>query len=858
MAKHTNSKGFSPVANESKPVGNFTELVRFQEIVDNVLMQRKQFFDQYFDSRRSLEDECGYPKLGSFTPQQYKHLYDSDPVGCRVVELMPLESQQVTPTIFEDEDTETTTEFEDAWDEIGKSLRGKSWFQDEAGNPFWDYVLRGDVLSGIGHFGVLLLGINDGKELFEPADGVEQSITGNAQAPAKKGTKLLYMRAFDESQVSVVRWDTDKTSVRYGQPVMYSVTLWNTDQPVTSGSTPPSGSFDVHWTRCIHISDGLGSSDVVGVPRIRPVLHPVLDIRKVAGGSAEMYWKGAFPGLSLETHPQLGGNVKVSKATLRSQMEQYFNGLQRYLGLMGMSAKTLSPTVVDPTPQVEIQIKRICIKIGCPVRVFLGSERGELASSQDDSAWNDRLKQRQNGHVTPKIIIPTIDRLIMMGVLPEPNGYSVIWPDLESLSDMEQADIAAKRTAALSQYVQSGAEAVISPADFFTRIIGLGLDEAKSILEAVDKRIKDEDSGGSPLLSMASGITGLVELFKLYAAGSMSRDTLKQAIMMFFKVDEAKAEAIISKEELKAAAPPVPGQVPNGKTPGGKPPFGKSSAVAAPANDGEDEDNPDTEGQDATTNQSLTGNKTADGWVTIGGQHVLIKGGKPVNPPGWSNMAKSESPKPESAKSTSDRSAVAKSASDKPDSRAKPSTSYKNGDEAERDLAPSKSQWAETSDDYFANKAVKAYAGTSDSFLINNCLRTNCKEKSLKAKADALAEVLGKTSFPKDVTTHRAVNAKTPQEREAILNQFTSNVGKTVVDNAFISTTANKKYAATWGKNSKVEPIQVEVRVPKGAKAAYLPKDIVGKQEWEVLIQRGSKYKVSSVSNGKVVLEYLG
>jgi hypothetical protein len=608
VAKKTNdSKTFTPVANEGngKAESSLSTLREFREIVDNVMMQRQQLISRYFDPRRKIEDECGYPDLRTVTAQHYKDLYDGDPIGGRVIELMPLESWQVTPSIYEDEDPDVETDFEIAWKDIGKNLRGRSWYQDEEGNAIWEWLIRADIDCGIGHFGILLIGIDDGKPLSEPADGVEQAML-KAKAPvAKKGTKLLYLRSFDESQVTVQQWDTDQNSLRYGQPIQYAVTLWNPDSLITSSSTPPSGSFLVHWTRVIHLSSGEGSSDVLGIPRLQSVLYPVLDIRKVAGGSAEMYWKGAFPGISIETQPQLGGDVKVNRGAIRTQMEQYFNGLQRYLGLMGMTAKTLSPTVVDPTAQIKVQLDRICIRKACPVRVFMGSERGELASSQDDSAWNDRLRQQQTRRNTPRIICPTINRLIMMGVLPEPKGYSAIWPDLESLSDMDQAEIAVKRTGALAQFVQSGSESAMSLADFFTRILNMGIEEARSIIEAVEKRIKEEDSGGSPLLSMTSGITGMVELFKLYSAGGMTRETLKQQIMLFFKVDAAKAEAIISKEELKKAT-----QLPQ-NIPGNPNPTPKVSSEPEDGVDDTEEEVPveDEEDMEEVANQSPVSNK---------------------------------------------------------------------------------------------------------------------------------------------------------------------------------------------------------------------------------------------------------
>jgi hypothetical protein len=117
----------------------------------------------------------------------------------------------------------------------------------------------------------------------------------------------------------------------------------------------------------------------------------------------------------------LGGDVTIDSDDVRDQIENYINSLQRYLALTGMSAHTLAPQVSDPSSQIDKHLEAICIQLGIPKRVFMGSERGELASSQDDASWNDRLKARQNGYITPRIIVPFIDRLISVGVLPEPN-----------------------------------------------------------------------------------------------------------------------------------------------------------------------------------------------------------------------------------------------------------------------------------------------------------------------------------------------------------------------------------------------------------------------------------------------------
>jgi hypothetical protein len=100
----------------------------------------------------------------------------------------------------------------------------------------------------------------------------------------------------------------------------------------------------------------------------------------------------------------------------------------------------------------------------------------------------DRLKQRQTGLITPRIIIPVVDRLIALRVLPRPaNGYRVWWPDLTSKSDEEKALVALERIQAVQTYAAKGLETTIAPMDFWTRIMGYSEEEAKAIISAADE-----------------------------------------------------------------------------------------------------------------------------------------------------------------------------------------------------------------------------------------------------------------------------------------------------------------------------------------------------------------------------------
>ena len=463
---------------------------QFRDLVDNVIMSRDQLIKKYLDPRRDYNDECGYPDTSAITANDYKNLYERNGIAARVVEIMPQESWQVQPLVFEDENKETETAFEEAWMELGRELGGESWYEDDECNPVYEALERADQLSGIGHYGVLLLGLDDGKELYEPAE-------------PRRGQKLLFLRAFDETLAQITRYENDPNNSRFGYPVEYSLTFSSVDEN-TSGLSQTTVTRKVHWARVIHLADNLGSSEIVGVPRQRPVYNRLLDLTKLYGGSAEMYWRGAFPGLSLETHPQLGGDVEVNTSALRGQLENYMNGLQRYLNLIGMSAKSLAPQVVDPSAQIEVQLDAICIVIATPKRIFMGSERGELASSQDSKAWNRRVQRRQSKYVTPRVIVPFVNRLIQLGVLPVPKQYGLGWPELDALSDTELAAIAVHKTEAMAKYVQGSVENLMLPIDYLTRILGFSKDETTTIIDAVMEEMDEREEEQEQLMEEAA------------------------------------------------------------------------------------------------------------------------------------------------------------------------------------------------------------------------------------------------------------------------------------------------------------------------------------------------------------------
>ena len=525
-------------------VGLTDNQLKAMEMVHNMAMSRAELLQKFTDPRRDFEAECGYPEsIEIVNAQKYQDLYDTEPMATRVVQLMPKECWQMQPSVHEDDDEDNVTEFEEAWDELGKQLRPESKYKDESGSIIWDYLYRLDMLSGIGTFGILLLGIDDGKLLEQPVDGcppdgyptdqtgVSQDQNGRGAAgeskdiyggvvpnqplgqvgtdaqyfqtqfspftPPKKKPgkpKLIFLKVFAETLVQVVQYEAVITNPRFGHPLMYMVTINDPRQPHT-GVGLPMATVRVHWSRVIHVpSDSVESSEVFGVPRCRPVIRPILDCSKIRGAGAEGYWRACISIISLETHPQLGGDVIMNSVANRNMMENIFGGMQRYAEMSGMSMKSVAPTITDPASQIDKNIEAICIVMECPVRVFKGSERGELASSQDDSDWNGRVHGRRLLRCTPKIIVQFIDRLIMIGVLPEPEEYHIDWPDPENLGDKDKAAIGLQITQALAAYMSGNVESIFPPADYLVKVFGglFSKEEVDEIMENAARHVEDK------------------------------------------------------------------------------------------------------------------------------------------------------------------------------------------------------------------------------------------------------------------------------------------------------------------------------------------------------------------------------
>lgn len=455
-------------------------------------MLRTGFLKFLLDGPRDIDAECGYPVW--LTPDHFKLMYDREGVAKRVVDCEPEESWAMDPDLYEDEDEDTDTEFEKAW---------KNLLEQE---DIWYYLQRIDVLSGIGQYGIILIGIDDGKDLNAPVEGIGE----DGEVTGQNDYSLLYLRPFSEEVVFVKTRETRVDNPRYGLPTAYTIQF--RDFPNWGIQAGEMVSREVHWTRVVHVADNRKMSEVYGIPRMQPVYNRLYDLRKIYSSSGEAFWKGAFPGLAFEVNPEVNQiGVDFDKDSMRKEFDAYQNGLQRYLAVQGVTTKTLEPNIEDPSSTAKCHLQAIAIAKGIPYRVLFGSEEAKLAGEQDSLAWNKRLRRRQTKYLTPKLIRPFIDRLIAFGILPEPASYTIDWPDLNSSTDTEKANVTLVRTQACQAYVQGGVSQLIPPREFLTKELGYNTEEADAIMDGAEEFNKDggfddgEDDDAQPPADKAKG-----------------------------------------------------------------------------------------------------------------------------------------------------------------------------------------------------------------------------------------------------------------------------------------------------------------------------------------------------------------
>ena len=429
------------------------------ELVNRLSLASKM--GMQYGTDRDLYQALGYPLTIGYN--EYLAKYRRHDMAKAIIRRPVKASWQGDLRIVESgEDKET--DIEKTWEKLEKELKLKNC------------LMRVDRLTGIGEYGVLLLGLDDVKNRQQLQD------------PVRSGKrKLVYVKPFGQGSAAISTYEKDVSNPRYGMPLLYDITFTESDTATTS-------QVKVHYSRVVHIVDDQLESEVFGLPRLEEVYNRLQDLEKLIGGSAEMFWRGARPGY-LPLIDKDFVMTQEQRDTLQDQFDEYEHNLRRILTGEGLSdIKSLALQVADPKGHVDVQIQMISAVTGIPKRILTGSERGELSSAQDKGEWLSYVQTRREEFVEPCIVRPFVDVCIKYGILPVPKeDYTVQWTDLFAPSEQERVEVGKGRAEALSKYASSPmAESVLSPEAFLEHCMGFDKEQIEKIGEQMEAHQAEE------------------------------------------------------------------------------------------------------------------------------------------------------------------------------------------------------------------------------------------------------------------------------------------------------------------------------------------------------------------------------
>lgn len=412
--------------------------------MSNRLALSNKVGQQTYSGARDIYQALGYPNALNFT-EYYFPRYKRQDIAKAVID-RPVKASWKGSLIVAENAKEGQTAFEKGWTDLDYKFKLKTILQ------------RADKLTGLGRYSIILFGMSDAKK----AEDYQKKVT--------TGSKLVWLKPLSEATATIESFDQNVNSERFGLPEYYSVTT-------TSGEkTTTSITIKVHYSRVLHLVEDILEDEVYGTPRLESVFNRLIDLEKLIGGDAEMFWRGARPGYTgkVDENFTMG---KEAQADLQNQIDEFEHNLRRILVNEGVTYEALAQQIADPSSHVDVQVQMISAVTGIPKRILVGSERGELSSAQDKQEWISYVTARREEQNEPMILRPFIDKCIELRILPKPaTEYYIVWDKLFSLSDKEKVDVGKVRADAIEAFTSNPVAMEFFPMRIFLEYV-MGMDD---------------------------------------------------------------------------------------------------------------------------------------------------------------------------------------------------------------------------------------------------------------------------------------------------------------------------------------------------------------------------------------------
>jgi len=344
-----------------------------------------------------------------------------------------------------------------------------------------------DRMATLGQFSIIVIGFDDGREMDSPVGGVEDDSEGDDDpefGDRDDGlTGLNYLATYAQDRVEIETKNSDMTSPRFRLPETYTVQVEGANEAGRDYDVSNAGddeTEEIHWTRVIHIPEGADEDDLRGGYGLADVINNLLNIDKITAASGEGYWRSGYRGIQVKPPSNnQGAQVKAGMDSMTGGSElarrigRMYDNFQRTVATTA-ELEPMQMSVESPEDHFQTQIKVISAAKEFPQSYLLGNETGERATSEDRQFWDRKIASRRNTFAGPVIFEPLVDRLVEVGVLPEPvggkSGYRVHWPPLHEPSEKDKAEVARIWAEAYSKMSGGDPKLLFSNAELRSRL----------------------------------------------------------------------------------------------------------------------------------------------------------------------------------------------------------------------------------------------------------------------------------------------------------------------------------------------------------------------------------------------------
>lgn len=377
-------------------------------------------FPSFFSgtTKHDYAKDYGWPEQLQF--EHFLQKYRRNGLARAGVDKTIAKTWESDPVLYETEKAQET--------DLEKEIR--LWFDDIR---LWNVFAEADRRSMVGGYAGVILRFADNMQFDQPLGRVPGGLQGLVGAiPCWK------------SQLVPAEYDSDINSPNYGLPSMYTYNEASlVEQEKTQGRA-----FRVHPSRVIIWSD---DGTINCRSDLEPGFNDLIDAEKVKGAGAEGFWKTsrgapvieAAQGVSQKTVADSMG-VKPAELmdAINGQIESFNQGFDKGLMLGGFTAKPLQINLPDPKEFFDAPVQLFAASLNIPVKILLGSQTGERASTEDANEWNRTNNSRRVNRNKP-LIRAFVNLLEECGVLAK-RQWTVHWDDLTDASPSEKLERAAK------------------------------------------------------------------------------------------------------------------------------------------------------------------------------------------------------------------------------------------------------------------------------------------------------------------------------------------------------------------------------------------------------------------------------